>query len=154
MAQLITRHESEWMWSPGKWDELDELMRHCASDPNPDWVEEKKRIEKLSWWKELGDEHGIDKAGLVWHFQPIGIISIYIKNNKKLIWLKRVKEIYGAELAEKFRSKVILVGSNLKIDQNHIMACIALETGRSFNPAIRNPKSSATGLIQFMDSTA
>lgn len=79
MAQLITRHESEWMWSPGKWDELDELMRHCASDPNPDWVEEKKRIEKLSWWKELGDEHGIDKTGLVWHFQPIGIISIYIK---------------------------------------------------------------------------
>ncbi|MCZ4320403.1 transglycosylase SLT domain-containing protein, partial [Aequorivita viscosa] len=56
--------------------------------------------------------------------------------------------------AELFRSKVISIAENLSIDPNYIMACIALETGRSFNPAIKNPKSSATGLIQFMDSTA
>ena len=31
-----------------------------------------------------------------------------------------------------------------------ILSCNALETGRTFNPAIRNPKTGATGLIQFM----
>lgn len=34
------------------------------------------------------------------------------------------------------------------------MACMAFETGRSFSPAVQNPRSSATGLIQFMESTA
>lgn len=76
IAQLITRHESEWLWNPGKWDELDELMEHRAADPNPDWVEEKKRIEKLSWWKELGGKHGINADGVVWHFQAIGLVAL------------------------------------------------------------------------------
>ncbi len=35
-----------------------------------------------------------------------------------------------------------------------LMACIAFETAESFNPAIKNPRSSATGLIQFMADTA
>ena len=35
-----------------------------------------------------------------------------------------------------------------------IMTCMALETGESFNPSIRCAVSSATGLIQFMASTA
>ncbi len=75
IAQLITKHESEWFWNPGKWDELDELMEHSPADPNPDWAEEKKRIEKLSWWKELGGKHGINADGVVWHFQPVGLIG-------------------------------------------------------------------------------
>lgn len=33
---------------------------------------------------------------------------------------------------------------------SYILACNALETGRTFNPGIRNPKSGAVGLIQFM----
>ena len=77
IAQLITKHESEWFWNPDKWDELDELMEHSPADPNPDWAEEKKRIEKLSWWKELGGKHGVNADGVVWHFQPIGVTSIF-----------------------------------------------------------------------------
>lgn len=34
-----------------------------------------------------------------------------------------------------------------------ILSCNALETGLTFNPAIRNPKSGAVGLIQFMPKT-
>ncbi|MEW5291999.1 hypothetical protein ABW286_22955 [Erwinia papayae] len=34
------------------------------------------------------------------------------------------------------------------------MACIALETGKTFRTDIKNPGSSATGLIQFMKATA
>jgi hypothetical protein len=33
---------------------------------------------------------------------------------------------------------------------SYILSCNALETGRTFNPSIRNPKSGAVGLIQFM----
>lgn len=36
---------------------------------------------------------------------------------------------------------------------SYILSCNALETGRTFNPAIRNPKSGAVGLIQFMPKT-
>jgi len=84
MAQLITRHESEWMWSPGKWDELDELMRHCASYPNPDWVEEKKRIEKLSWWKALSSKYEVNADGVVWHFHPLVVITPKIFDPREL----------------------------------------------------------------------
>ncbi len=34
------------------------------------------------------------------------------------------------------------------------MSCMAFETGESFSPAVRNPTGSATGLIQFMSTTA
>lgn len=36
---------------------------------------------------------------------------------------------------------------------SYILSCNALETGRTFNPGIRNPKSGAVGLIQFMPKT-
>jgi hypothetical protein len=35
-------------------------------------------------------------------------------------------------------------------DPNHLMAAMGFETGRTFSPSVRNPKSSAVGLIQFM----
>ena len=35
-----------------------------------------------------------------------------------------------------------------------LMACMAFETRRTFSPSVRNPNSSATGLIQFMAATA
>jgi hypothetical protein len=34
------------------------------------------------------------------------------------------------------------------------MACMAFEKGETFSPCVKNPGSSATGLIQFMSSTA
>lgn len=41
------------------------------------------------------------------------------------------------------------------MDPNHLMAIIAFETGRSFDPAVTNHAGSgATGLIQFMPATA
>lgn len=85
IAQLITKHESEWFWNPDKWDELDELMEHSPEDPNSDWAEEKKRIEKLSWWTELGGKHGIAAEGKAWHFQPIGLLGTHALKQKATI---------------------------------------------------------------------
>lgn len=55
---------------------------------------------------------------------------------------------------EDFINKVKSVASNLGCNYLDLLACMAFETGRTFDPAKRNPKSSATGLIQFMANTA
>jgi hypothetical protein len=47
------------------------------------------------------------------------------------------------------------MGQRLNTDPNWLMSCIAFESGRSFSPSITNAAGSgATGLIQFMPSTA
>jgi len=53
-----------------------------------------------------------------------------------------------------FKYKVIKICKELGVDPNHLMACMAFESVESFRPDIKNPNSSATGLIQFMDNTA
>ncbi|MNF66456.1 hypothetical protein D3C85_806600 [compost metagenome] len=60
-------------------------MEHSPADPNPDWVEEKKRIEKLSWWKELGGKHGVVADGVAWHFHSIGLLEIHALKQKPTI---------------------------------------------------------------------
>lgn len=91
IAQLITRYESEWRLNKEKWDELDPLMGHVPMvDPNHNWVSEKQRIEKLSWWGNLAGKQGISTDGLAWHIQTIGLItsidSLFDENDIK--WLK------------------------------------------------------------------
>ena len=47
------------------------------------------------------------------------------------------------------------IAGRLGVPADDLMACMAWETGRTFNPAVRNMAGSgATGLIQFMPSTA
>lgn len=41
----------------------------------------------------------------------------------------------------------------LGVDPNDLAAVMSFETGGTFNPNARNPRSSGTGLIQFMDAT-
>ena len=52
------------------------------------------------------------------------------------------------------RAAVSATAGRLGIDANALAAVISFETSGSFNPAIKNPKSSGSGLIQFMDATA
>lgn len=62
---------------------------------------------------------------------------------------------WGAHVSSAFRRKVIAIAGRLAMDPNHLMAIMAFETGRSFDPAVTNHAGSgATGLIQFMPATA
>lgn len=61
---------------------------------------------------------------------------------------------WGAKVSAGFRDKVRILAGKLGVDPSDLMAVIAFETGESFSPAIRNKRSGATGLIQFMPSTA
>ncbi len=65
---------------------------------------------------------------------------------RKLAWGKKVSPV--------FRERVIWIGDQLGMDASDLMSCMAFESGRTFSPKVRNPQSSATGLIQFMHQTA
>ncbi|MDP2121358.1 MAG: transglycosylase SLT domain-containing protein [Hoeflea sp.] len=62
---------------------------------------------------------------------------------------------WGARVTGDFKRKTIAIARRLGMDPNHLMAIMAFETGRTFDPAITNRAGSgATGLIQFMPATA
>lgn len=62
---------------------------------------------------------------------------------------------WGRKVSPAFRARVVDVAARLGVDASHLMACMAFETGGTFDPAQRNRAGSgATGLIQFMPSTA
>lgn len=62
---------------------------------------------------------------------------------------------WGAKVTAAFKRKTIAIARRLEMDPSHLMAIMAFETGRTFDPAITNHAGSgATGLIQFMPATA
>ena len=62
---------------------------------------------------------------------------------------------WGARVSSVFRERVRWIADTLALDPDDLMACIAWETGRTFSPSVKNMAGSgATGLIQFMPSTA
>ncbi|MEE4672061.1 hypothetical protein V2L05_22795 [Pseudomonas alliivorans] len=65
ISKLVTKYESEWMYKSEKWDSLDMLVGHTPSEPNTEWVAEKKRIEKLAWWESLTERAGFSADGKV-----------------------------------------------------------------------------------------
>lgn len=61
---------------------------------------------------------------------------------------------WGKRVSVSFLDKVLWIEHDLGLNANHLMNCMAFETGRTFSPSVKNPGSSATGLIQFMAATA
>lgn len=96
-----------------------------------------------------GDSHSdtwkVDIDGIRWGTKP-DLRSVSTPENGKLIW--------GARVSEAFRAKVIGIAGGLSFDPNWLMAVMGFETGFTFSPSVRNPGSSATGLIQFIQPTA
>lgn len=62
---------------------------------------------------------------------------------------------WGAKVSATFRARVRWMADQLGVPADDIMAAIAWESGRTFDPAVKNMAGSgATGLIQFMPKTA
>lgn len=62
---------------------------------------------------------------------------------------------WGAKVSSTFKDRVLWIEEDLGINADYLMACMAWESGESFSPAKKNMAGSgATGLIQFMPSTA
>ncbi len=62
---------------------------------------------------------------------------------------------WGKKVSPEFRAKTISLCERLGIEPDHLMACMAFESGETFSPSIYNAAGSgAVGLIQFMPATA
>lgn len=62
---------------------------------------------------------------------------------------------WGQKVSATFRARIWWMSCTLRMDPNWVMACIAWESGESFSASKKNMAGSgATGLIQFMPSTA
>lgn len=61
---------------------------------------------------------------------------------------------WGAKVSPAFKDKVCTISDQIGCDPNDLMACMAFETGETFSASVKNKKSGATGLIQFMPATA
>lgn len=55
---------------------------------------------------------------------------------------------WGKKVTASFKHKVIEICQRLEISPDFLMACMALETGQTFDPGATNGTSNATGLIQ------
>lgn len=67
----------------------------------------------------------------------------------------RRKIAWGAKVSPVFRERIWWIADQLALDPDDLMSCIAWESGETFRPDIKNQAGSgATGLIQFMPSTA
>ena len=77
-----------------------------------------------------------------------------------LAWGKEIRRIHGERDGQIFMDRIYWTAWKLTqeqgalFDANWLMACMAFETGRKFSANVRNPRSTATGLIQFMEATA
>lgn len=67
-------------------------------------------------------------------------------------------KIYSQNISSKnFTSKkaksILKVAKEIGVNPNDLAAVISFETGGTFSPSVKNPNSSATGLIQFMEGS-
>lgn len=102
-------------------------------------------------WNILALRHRGDNWGSQWRTDVNGIrtgaaAQTTLDSGAKLIW--------GAKVSQEFRVKVREIAKRQSVEANWLMAVMAFETGNSFLPYVKSPRSSATGLIQFTSATA
>lgn len=62
---------------------------------------------------------------------------------------------WGAKVSPTFKERVLWIEKELGLPADALMACMAWESGETFSASVKNKAGSgATGLIQFMPSTA
>ena len=67
----------------------------------------------------------------------------------------RTSLAWGNKVSAVFRDRIFWIADELDIDPNYLMACMAWESAETFKSDVKNAAGSgATGLIQFMPSTA
>lgn len=62
--------------------------------------------------------------------------------------------LYYDKVTPDFAAKEVTIAGGLNIVADWLMYTMGYETEYTFSPSIQNPNSSATGLIQFLESTA
>lgn len=83
------------------------------------------------------------------------LLSLFKKPEPEPPAVKKRTLAWGNRVSREFREAVFAMAEFFGLHPDYIMAVIAFETGRTFDPAQKNlAGSGATGLIQFMPDTA
>ena len=108
-------------------------------------AEEQMRNGALSWTQSLENRANatIPNASLN---NPMGEYQKPKDKDKKGDKDKKKKDLLSGEIAQ----AIMWLSDKYKLNPNDLSAVISFETGGTFSTNKRNPKSSATGLIQFM----
>lgn len=61
---------------------------------------------------------------------------------------------WGRRVSAEFKRALAAIAVRIGVQVDYLMAAMAFETGATFSPAVQNPRTRATGLIQFMPATA
>lgn len=155
LSRWVYKHASEWGGEADYKKQVKDFLENGAQD-SEDAKEMARRkydrleakIANLSWWPEVSSKvKGFPSSAVVHHFNPAAFLEQMrrVEGGLKLIW--------GAKVSLEFRNKVEEISGLLNCDPNHLMACMALETGETFDPAITNSLG-YTGLIQIGSSAA
>lgn len=87
--------------------------------------------------------------------RAIDLLQEKKKTPQPVVTGKRRKIAWGAHVSSTFRERVWWIADALKLNPDDLMSCMAWESGETFRADIKNAAGSgATGLIQFMPSTA
>lgn len=133
---------------------LNKVNNAGLTEDNPNCAE--KTIQSiLNYQKRIGTEataiiHPNDDT---WCSLKDNLIKPLENNNnqtapKKLVYEDMVVGMHGQE----FLNKLVKICTNLGLEPNFMLSTMYVES--RFNPKAQNPKSKASGLIQFMPSTA
>lgn len=117
-------------------------------------------------------EHSLVPDGIVgpksWAFVPGGEMANGLAQKEQSASNGATKEVpagptsdqperlaWGQKVSALFRSRVLAICKDLRVEPDDLMACMAFESGGTFSPSQKNlAGSGATGLIQFMPDTA
>lgn len=134
IARLATHYESEWLWKEDKWNELDTLMAPDG-EPNANWVEEKRRIKELAWWKTVYPE----SDGKVWHLNAAALIGNFsfsgcvCKNELTKAQLRAIAPHASSANVDRYIDPINEMFEKFKIDQcisrAHVLAQMLHESG-------------------------
>lgn len=96
--------------------------------------------------RHSGDSYGAQWSTLITGIKNVKELEKPLAPTGDLAW--------GQNVDEEFRIKAKTVAASVGLNPDYLMSIMAFETGESFSPSKRNPYSGATGLIQFLASTA
>jgi hypothetical protein len=128
--RIVSSAKQPWTWRP--YSGSNPHTKHIHVSVLPD----KTRYDDTSDWSLTAAEIAKVKT-------DFGVATV---GDMQLAW--------GRKVDGPFKEKVVAICARLGIDPNFLMAAMAFESARTFSPSIQNSASKATGLIQFMPSTA
>jgi hypothetical protein len=99
------------------------------------------------------DSKSIEDGTLCRSLSPLPGIVCLSPSGVNLVPERKIA--FGKKVSLEFKAKVIMIGRQLQVNPDYLMAAMAFESGGTFSPSIPNAAGSgAVGLIQFMPKTA